>query len=133
MTGWAAYFLALTIWREARGDGAIGMRAVAHVVLNRMMAGKKTCIEVLIQPNAFSSISFHNDPQTTTWPKDNDLDFENACVIAAGIGGDPDLTHGALYYENTATATSTWFNRDVRDHPELHPVTAVIGHQSFFA
>jgi len=49
--------LARTLWGEARGEGIDGMRAVAHVILNRVADARwpGTVAEVCLQPSQFSA------------------------------------------------------------------------------
>lgn len=48
--------LALAMYHEARGEGTIGMKAVAFVIYNRAKSGKfpKSLCEVILQKNQFS-------------------------------------------------------------------------------
>ena len=121
--------LAILIWREARSDGVDAMRAVAHVVRNRVNAWHGTWINVITSKNQFSSISIIGDSQTVVWPREIDV---SPFSIANSIfdGTDPDNTGGALYYANEATENSGWYNQHIIDSPE-HPVLVKIGQQTF--
>ena len=50
---------ALCVWKEARGEKEMGMRAVAHILFNRIGAigFPKTLHDVVYQKNAFTSMS----------------------------------------------------------------------------
>lgn len=65
-------FLALAIWREARGEPLEGKRGVAQVVLNRVAAQKKkwglTVMQALFKRLQFSSLTHSADKQLTAWP-----------------------------------------------------------------
>jgi N-acetylmuramoyl-L-alanine amidase len=123
--------LAIVAYREARGEGADGMRAVMHVILNRSKAWNKTVYQVIFAPNQFTSMSLSSDPNYTLIPADTELVWKLAADITDGDDVDP--TFGALYYYNPATATSGWFVRNIVNLPEKHPLTATIGHQYFYA
>jgi N-acetylmuramoyl-L-alanine amidase len=94
--------LALCVWREARGEGSLGKRGVAHVVDNRISArsffGHDVC-SVILKPYQFSSFN-PSDPNADKWPADNDISWADSRSAAQAIlsGKDADLTGGALYY-----------------------------------
>lgn len=123
--------LAITIWREARGESDEGMRAVAHVIRNRARAWKQDWDQVITSRNQFSSMTFKGDQQLVMWPDDDSPKFRRMLEIAEAVfdGIDPDLTNGSLYYWNPTTADSTWFKKNVAD---VMPKVAVIGHHEFF-
>lgn len=126
--------LALVIWREARGEGLEGMRAVAHVIANRAKAWHQDWDAVITNRNQFSSMTVSGDSQTTVWPDDDNPLFEQVLNIAQAVhaGTDPDNTGGALYYENPAIATSEWFIKNIRENTAQHPVTIHINHHVFY-
>jgi N-acetylmuramoyl-L-alanine amidase len=128
--------LALVTWKEARGEGAEGCRAVMHVIVNRVssVGFPRTLHDVIYQKNAFTSMSVSNDPEFNLQPKETDSIYMSCQALALLIlsGKDEDITHGAHYYANLKNTTSGWFfNHIVNDHIN-HPVTAVIGHHTFF-
>lgn len=127
--------LALVMWREARGEGRDGQRAVGHVVRNRAKAGWGSVVECIVKKNQFTSMSVPGDGQLTRWPSDEDATFRNTLYDAQRIldGSDGDLTGGALYYENPEVATSAWFINNVRLNTAEHPSTATIGRHVFYA
>lgn len=49
--------LTMVAWQEARGEPALGMRAVAHVVLNRAKAWKKSVGEIILAKYQFSGMN----------------------------------------------------------------------------
>lgn len=64
-------FLALVIWREARGEGLTGQVAVACSILNRVQRPSwwgKTVMEVLFKRLQYSSMTDKRDPQLVVWP-----------------------------------------------------------------
>lgn len=127
--------LALTAYREARGDGENACLAVMSVIMNRKRANDhKSVQEIICGQNQFSSISVHSDPETVVYPHPNEPIFLFCLNRADGIynGTDNDLTHGAQYYYNPSTATSPWFEEHIVHDPVNHPPTVNIGRQSFF-
>ena len=123
------------MWLEARGEGPDGMRAVGHVIHNRAGAPgfPKTLRAVLLQPNAFSCL-LPSDPEFGKEPDAGDPQFAFCEEIAPKIlgGSDPDLTKGAHFYINPASATSGWFFKHIVEDPQNHPKTATIGKQDFY-
>lgn len=127
--------LRLCAWKEARGEGVDGIRAVMHVIVNRVGAPgfAHTLHDVIYGKNQFTSMSVPSDPEFNLKPADGDAIFQECAALARGIETDPDLTNGARYYANLRTATSGWFERAIVNDPVNHPQTAVIGHHTFFA
>jgi len=136
---WASFFkalLSIVIWREARGEGRDGMRAVAHVIRNRVDSSMlpdqwEDVIEAKWQ---FSSLTAPGDSQLVVWPKQPDPAFEEAMQIAGLVygGGDFDLTNGAHFYANLAIVPPTSSFWKIIADKDAHPQTAVIGHHTFF-
>jgi N-acetylmuramoyl-L-alanine amidase len=135
--------MALTIWRESRGEGNLGMQAVASVIVNRASAwyeinSPDPIHATIFGKNQFSSMSIPSDPQFNLEPRGADPQWIYAQSICEPTinGTNPDPTKGALYYANLAEATSGWFSRvisglDGKGTTE-HPLCAVIGRQSFY-
>ncbi len=98
----------MCIWREASGEGADGMTAVAWVIQNRANRRKLTPRQVCLQPWQFSSMNAPSgDPGMTHWPTPGDDSFEQACGIWSGVQSNSiaDPTQGAdLYYATTIPA-----------------------------
>lgn len=134
----AAYevsLLALCCWREAAIDGDPGMRAVAHVVRNRVNHKDfpNSFAEVICQKNQFSSMTLKGDAMTVRWPSVNDNAFAWALAIAEQVYYDPsavDPTHGAIFYRNPQTATSEWYEENIIQSGHYQQ-TAQIGHHVF--
>lgn len=94
--------MSLCIWREARGEGSMGKRGVAHVICNRVAARSffgHNIHSVILKPWAFSSFNL-NDPNADKWPSDQDPSWLDSQTVAQQVltTADPDLTAGALYY-----------------------------------
>ena len=132
--------MALCVWKEARGEFAQGMRAVAHVIANRVGAPGfgKTLHDVIYGKNQFSSMSIPSDAEFNLIPPPNDPQFSFCMSLCPQVlgGSDEDITFGAKYYCNPATATSGWFARNIAGPDghgtEGHSLTAVVGKQKFF-
>ena len=102
--------LARTIWGEARGQGTLGLEAVAAVVLNRVKVADahggtywwgNNIIQVCQKPYQFSCWN-RSDPNFQKLQKvdQNNLYFASALRVArrAVIGALEDPTYGATHY-----------------------------------
>jgi len=81
-------FLALMIWREARGESPDGKQAVAHVALTRSLRPGwwgRALMGVLFKKWQFSSLTDPNDRQLTTWPKSTDQPWIDSLDIASNV------------------------------------------------
>lgn len=128
-----AYDMSLLItvaWREARGDGRDAMRAVGHVIANRVRANKSNWIEEICKPNQFSSMTICGDSQTVIWPKEADVINLYALMHNVYDGTDIDNTKGALYYANEPEVGPGWYRTNIIENP-MHPINAIIGKQTF--
>lgn len=113
-----AKLLALTIWGEARGEGETGMRAVGHVIKNRMKSDRfgDEVKDVVWKRKAFSCWN-PNDPNREKMrniaqlPKDSAeyKKWKMAQKIAAEIlaNKSKDPTRGALFY-HTKNIKPNW-------------------------
>ena len=122
-------FLALTLWREARGENRSAKLAVAYVVLTRValngwmghdVLGVTTC------PWQFSSMTDPHDPQLTKWPSSSDLSWNECLGVAeAALGAsEPNPAPTATHYHDISIGTpKAWGN--------ANPV-AQIGRLKFF-
>ncbi len=92
--------MAHIVYGEARGQPFIGQVAVAAVILNRYHSSKfpHSISGIIYQPGAFTSL--------TNGQANGINNSAVQAVMDAIHGWDP--THGALYYWNPATSTSTW-------------------------
>jgi spore germination cell wall hydrolase CwlJ-like protein len=128
--------LALVLWREARNQSREGIRAVGHVIRNRVNAGWGDWIQVITAKNQFTSISHPGDPQLTLYPRSGDAAYLTILSLVDGIydGSDADLTSGALYYWNPQTSDPQgWFASHIVADPAAHPQVAAIGAHVFYA
>ena len=112
-------FLALTIWGEARNGGKDAMRAVAHVILNRVNSDRafgNDVREVVRDRKAFSCWN-KGDPNRELMMNIGKLDkdgtdydmWQAAKKIAKQVmrGHDEDPTQGSLFYHTTGV-TPAW-------------------------
>jgi hypothetical protein len=107
--------LAATVWGEARSEGEHGMRAVAHVMVNRIGPRfGETLSTVILSPSQFSvwnrrdpnrrlvmNLVAHPEPYTSG---ENAAAWEAAQRIAREVlsGQSADPTNGALFYHTRA-------------------------------
>lgn len=94
--------LARTIWGEARGEGQLGMEAVAAVIVNRVFDPRwpDTIAEVCLQPKQFSCWN-KDDPNRGKMLGANfsDIYFRRAYAVAAGAIADlADISRKANHY-----------------------------------
>lgn len=110
MTEYQKVLLALCLWREAAGEGAMGMLAVALVIRNRVYAGRGTWDQVITKPWQFSSMTAPGDPMLVRWPGGLDRSFLDALDIAEKVKdpNTPDITNGATMYYNPKVASPKW-------------------------
>ncbi len=99
-------YMAKTIWGEARGEGAVGMQAVANVIMNRVDRGGwygASIKDVVLKPYQFSCWN-DTDPNRAKLDKLTvaDLQSSGALQIAQQVinGQLPDITGGATEYHN---------------------------------
>jgi len=111
--------LARTLWGEARGEGAVGMEAVARVIINRLREhyrGCSTVTEVCLDPAQFSCWN-EDDPNRAQMLRldttSTDDDFQGALGVAAAAltwdsldGKVADRTLGAKHYVATTLPTA---------------------------
>jgi N-acetylmuramoyl-L-alanine amidase len=122
--------VARTLWGEARGEGVLGLRAVAHVIQNRVARPRwwgRTWRDVCLKPWQFSCWN-GDDPNRTLLLRVGftDARFRQAFAIAASIMARLDtdnLTGGADHYHANGV-TPVW-----RDPAKR---TGSIGHHIFY-
>ena len=75
-----------------------------------------------------------SDPEYSLMPKDNDPFYEYAHQVVQDISQNTDVdpTNGAHYYANLKNTTSGWFFSHIVSDKVNHPITAEIGHHTFF-
>jgi Cell Wall Hydrolase len=141
------HLLAATTWAEARSQGEDGMRAVAHVVVNRIGPRFGEDLEtVVLRPWQFSAWNRGDpnrplalDPERFAQSGANLATWESAQAIAREVlsGQSADPTGGALFYHTRAVRPS-WarfglgrlvigqhvFYHDVPDRPQRRRTSA---------
>lgn len=134
------FYLAATIWAEARGEGELGMRLVAHVIKNRaarnrVRAWGSGIRGVCLHPWQFSAWN-RNDPNRAKLnreyldgPKNKGAD-RRAWLQAQQIAKDvlatrQDPTGGATFY-HTLDVSPAWSKTG-----EVTPIKTV-GHHRFY-
>ena len=126
MTPWKMYervLLAITLWREARGEPFSGKVAVAQSIKNRVDHPAwwgADIISVLTKKWQYSSLTDPNDRQLTTWPKADDHLFEECLTIADGVMNGTytsPLTRGAdSYFDDSLQGDN--IPKWAKEHPE---------------
>ncbi|MDF2457674.1 MAG: hypothetical protein K0S79_90 [Nitrospira sp.] len=120
MMGWRMYeqvLLALTMWREARGEGRECLIQVGCTARDRVDHPKwwgKDYISVLTKKWQYSSLTDPKDRQLTTWPAANDHIFEECLTLAGQIIDrtiNP-LLKGADSYYDASIAPPAWATPD---------------------
>ena len=115
---WEVGLLALVIWREARGEGELGMRAVAWTVRNRVEHPTWWGTDygsVIAKREQYSSMTHAGDPQLSRFPLADDASFAQALEIAYAIVndepiGNPVATADSFY--DTSIAAPNWATPD---------------------
>lgn len=78
-------FLALCVWREARGEPRTGKLAVAFSVMNRVRRPAwwgHTVLEVVFKKWQYSSLTDPKDVQLTKWPTSYDQSWIECLDVA---------------------------------------------------
>jgi spore germination cell wall hydrolase CwlJ-like protein len=118
-----------TIWMEARGDGEAAMRAVAHVLVNRLKTRRwgSTLAQVCLAPLQFSSwnTSDPNRRAMAALDDDDSLLNEIRIYLADALSGEPDPTNGSTHYYATTIAAPNWI--------QGAKLQAQIGRQLFYS
>lgn len=83
------------IYHEARGEGVVGMRAVAAVTLNRAAQTGKTVCDVVYARKQFS---WANTAKGRNKPLTGDTSVVYAVAAQAMTGAMQDITGGATHY-----------------------------------
>lgn len=105
-------FLALAVWREARGESRAAKAAVAHSILNRVKHpgwwGKSNVHMIVFKRWQYSSMTDPKDKQLTTWPAYDDPSWGECLEIAGGVmaGTMPNPAPGAdSYFDDSLQGT----------------------------
>ena len=126
-------YMARTMWGEARGEGATGMRAVGHVIMNRVKSGSwygATPKDVVMKKWQFSCWN-ENDPNRAKLLAVTTADSEYATALSLAkaiyAGTMPDITNGATNYLALGSLSSvpSWASRMKQ--------VASIGNHTFYA
>ena len=104
--------LGLAVWREARGEGPIGRRGVAHVIVNRVSEPSwwgHDIPSVVLCKYQFSSFN-PGDPNETKFPDPEDPEYQDIAAMCLGVigGTDSDVTSGAQWYIDTSISPPSW-------------------------
>jgi hypothetical protein len=119
---YAAWLLALMLYREARGESHEAKIAVAHTVLNRVKRPGwwgRDVESVIAKKWQYSSMTDPKDPQLTVWPSSKDPAFIEcvnvATLVLEGIYNSP-LKGVDSYYDDSlqGDARPKW----AKEHPE---------------
>ena len=102
--------LARNIYWEARGEGQRGMRAVAHVTMNRVKSGlfRRTVCGTVYQGGQFSWTTHRRSPSGNLWQTSQNI--AEAVYTKEDV---TDPTHGATYF-HARGARPGWANRFTR-------------------
>jgi spore germination cell wall hydrolase CwlJ-like protein len=106
-------FMALCVWREARGENAQCKEAVAFSILNRVNRPSwwgKNIMEVVFKKWQYSSMTDPKDRQLTTWPKAEDIPWRECLIITDGVisGLLPNPAPGADSYYDISIPPPYW-------------------------
>jgi cell wall hydrolase len=114
------YILALTIWREARGEKAEAQHGVAFTVLNRVARPGwwgRTIDDVCTKRWQYSSLTDPKDPQLTKWPLVSDPSWRASWIAAGEVldGVVTNLVPGAdSYYDDSIAASPPVWSKTAR-------------------
>jgi len=87
------------IYHEARGEGVVGMQAVAAVTLNRAAQTGKTICDTVYAPKQFS---WTNTAKGRNRPITGDINTAHIIASQAIAGVLEDVTSGATHYHTKA-------------------------------
>ncbi len=114
LSGYGAItFLALVIWREARGEPYQAKVGVAFSILNRVEKPGwwgKDIMSVIFKKWQYSSMTDPGDRQLTTWPAIVDLNWIESLAVArdAFLGKLTNPMPGADSYHDISIAPPKW-------------------------
>lgn len=119
--------LATAMYHEARGEGELGMKAVAYVIHNRTQNSKwpGTYCGVILQRNQFSFTNDRNPDNIKQWSI-----YEVALRMATN------LIHGGFVTQSSPVKNATYFHSLARTARNAYafrrPLIIKIGHHNFF-
>lgn len=110
-------FLALTIWRESRGESIETQTGIANVILNRVRNPAwwgRDLMGVVFKKWQFSSLTDPHDRQLTTWPAHGDVIWQQCLDVAFNAinGTAKNLVPGADSYYDTSIPAPNWADPD---------------------
>jgi N-acetylmuramoyl-L-alanine amidase len=110
-------FFALTVWREARGEGAAGMKGVACSIRNRVRRPSwwgRSYYEVCTKKWQYSAMTASGDPQLGLFPARKDREFDQALWICSEVmaGRLRSPVPGADSYHDASIAAPKWATAD---------------------
>jgi spore germination cell wall hydrolase CwlJ-like protein len=122
-------FLALGVWREARGEIFEGKLAVACSIMNRVNRPSwwgKTVLEVMTKKWQYSSMTDPKDKQLTMWPTKFDPVWMECLAIARGVR--------LGQYSHPAPGADTYHDISIATPPSWGdpPLVKQIGRLKFF-
>jgi N-acetylmuramoyl-L-alanine amidase len=120
----------LCVWREARGEGILAKRGVAHVIQNRANDPSwwgHDVRSVILKPWQFSSFDAA-DPNSEKWPAEGDLSFSDCAEVCEAVtaGKDEDITRGATSYYDVSIPAPSWAANG------SNVFTLAVGHLRFY-
>lgn len=98
---------ALTLWREAAGEGERGMHAVSNVIRKRAQKSGRTIYEEITRHRQFSAVTAPGDRMLHRYPAPDDREWLIAQKIAETEDLE-DITGGATHYFNPRVVTPPW-------------------------
>ena len=106
----AEYVVAMTLWMEARGEGAEGIRAVGTVIVNRAEAQGLLPRDVCLQYRQFSCWNGKTPEETLLSPSELESStWKYCCELADAIcRGTWDPLGPWTHYYNPALASPRW-------------------------
>ena len=127
---WSKDVAIRTVWMEARGEGQDGMRAVAHVLVNRLKDGRwGNTLAQVCQASAQFSCWSTRDPNLhacNLQPEDLPLFVQIGEWLDAALAGEePDPTYGATHYYATSMINPPYWTATAK-------LTVVINHHRFY-
>jgi N-acetylmuramoyl-L-alanine amidase len=81
-------FMALVIWREARGESVECQTAVAYSIMNRVQRPSwwgKDVMSVLFKKWQYSSMTDPHDRQLATWPSSDNPSWQQCFRVACDV------------------------------------------------
>lgn len=110
-------FLALTVWREARGENDEARAAVAYSILTRVQRPRwwgNDIMSVVFKQSQYSSMTGAHDPQLSAWPVAGSDSWIRCLQIAelAIAGTIPNPAAGADSYYDISIPAPAWATPD---------------------